>query len=128
MTRPDWVNLNGLWDYAIQSKEQPAPKTFDGKILVPYCVESELSGVQKPLLPSQRLWYQRIFLVEAGMGNRVLLHFGAVDDECDVWVNGKQVGEHRGRAAAGDPVRHRPGIAAAASRRAAPGPGGSVMP
>ena len=61
MTRPDWVNLNGLWDYAILPKENSAPKTFDGKILVPYAVESLLSGVQKPLLPSQRLWYQRTF-------------------------------------------------------------------
>ena len=79
----------------------PAPKTFDGKILVPYAVESLLSGVQKPLLPSQRLWYRRTFpltLRERGAegGVRALLHFGAVDDECVVWVNGKQVGEHRG--------------------------------
>jgi beta-galactosidase/beta-glucuronidase len=96
MTRPDWVNLNGLWDCAILPKENSAPETFDGKILVPYCVESELSGVQKPLLPSQRLWYRRIFLVKAGRGKRVLLHFGAVDDECIVWVNGKHIGEHRG--------------------------------
>ncbi len=96
MTRPDWVNLNGLWDYAILPKENSAPQKFDGEILVPYCVESELSGVQKPLLPSQRLWYRRAFLVEAGRGKRVLLHFGAVDDECDVWVNGKFVGGHRG--------------------------------
>ena len=95
-TRPDWVNLNGLWDYAIRPKVNSAPETFDGKILVPYCVESELSGVQKPLLPSQRLWYRRTFLVEAGRGKRVLLHFGAVDDECNVWINGKYVGEHCG--------------------------------
>ncbi len=96
MTRPDWVNLNGLWDYAILPKENSVPETFDGKILVPYCIESELSGVRKPLLPSQRLWYRRTFLVEAGSGKRVLLHFGAVDDECNVWVNGKHAGEHRG--------------------------------
>jgi beta-galactosidase/beta-glucuronidase len=101
MTRPDWVNLNGQWDYAILPKENSAPQTFDGKILVPYAVESSLSGVQKPLLPSERLWYHRTFplsLKEGGAegGVRVLLHFGAVDDECVVWVNGKQVGEHRG--------------------------------
>jgi beta-galactosidase/beta-glucuronidase len=100
MTRPDWVNLNGIWDYAILPKEQPAPETFDRKILVPYCVESELSGVQKPLIASQRLWYRRSFGTPLpqgeGMGVRALLHFGAVDDECDVWVNGKCVGGHRG--------------------------------
>ncbi len=98
MTRPGWVNLNGLWDYVIQPKEQSAPNTFDGKILVPYCVESELSGVQKPLLPSQRLWYRRTFPLPVGVGmrERVLLHFGAVDDECIVWVNGKHAGKHRG--------------------------------
>lgn len=96
MTRPNWVNLNGLWEYAIRPKEESRPEIFDGKILVPFCVESELSGVQKPLLPSQRLWYRQTFFVEVGTGKRVLLHFGAVDDECDVWVNGRHVGEHRG--------------------------------
>lgn len=102
MTRPDWVNLNGKWEYAILPKDSPAPKTFDGQILVPYAVESLLSGVQKSLLPSERLWYRRTFLLphplslrERGWG-RVLLHFGAVDDECIVWVNGRQVGEHCG--------------------------------
>ena len=63
---------------------------------MPYAVESLLSGVQKPLLPSQRLWYRRTFANPSVAGQRVLLHFGAVDDECVVWVNGKQVGEHRG--------------------------------
>jgi beta-galactosidase/beta-glucuronidase len=96
MTRPNWVNLNGQWDYAILPKDSPAPKTFDGKILVPYAVESLLSGVQKPLLTNERLWYFRTFDNPHAVGQRVLLHFGAVDDECAVWVNRKQVGEHRG--------------------------------
>jgi beta-galactosidase/beta-glucuronidase len=105
MTRPAWVNLNGQWDYAILPKDAPAPKTFDGKILVPYPVESLLSGVQKPLLPDQRLWYRRTFPplsrarergAEGGVRARALLHFGAVDDECTVWLNGKQIGSHRG--------------------------------
>lgn len=95
MIRPQWINLNGLWDYAILTKEVSAPQAFDGKILVPYAVESFLSGVQKPLLPEQKLWYRRTFLFHQNW-EKVLLHFGAVDDECIVWVNGKQVGEHRG--------------------------------
>lgn len=97
MARPNWVNLNGPWDYAIQPKENSAPQSFDGKILVPYAVESLLSGVQKPLLPEQRLWYRRSFsspVVESR--HRVLLHFGAVDYECHVWVNEKEIGNHRG--------------------------------
>ena len=97
MTRPNWVNLNGMWQYAIQPKENSAPQTFDGEILVPYAVESLLSGVQKPLLPAQRFWYRRNFSSPAFNGkDRVLLHFGAVDYECHVLVNGKDVGSHRG--------------------------------
>lgn len=96
MTRSQWINLNGLWDYAVLPKGYSAPKKFDGKILVPYAIESELSGVEKPLLPSQRLWYRRIFTTSPVVKNKVLLHFGAVDDECDVWINGIHVGGHRG--------------------------------
>ena len=97
MTRPDWVNLNGEWDYAILPKEDSAPQKFDGKILVPYPIESLLSGVQKQLLPEQRLWYRRNFpCPEAKASERILLHFGAVDYECHLWVNGKHIGAHRG--------------------------------
>lgn len=97
MTRPNWVNLNGKWNYAIQPKENPAPQKFDGEILVPYAVESLLSGVQKSLLPEQRLWYRRRFPAPAfNKTDRVLLHFGAVDYECQVWVNRKEIGSHRG--------------------------------
>jgi len=97
MTRPDWLNLNGEWDYAILSKDSPAPQTWDGKILVPYAVESLLSGVQKSLQPDQRLWYRRIFAhPSVRAGERSLLHFGAVDYECFVWVNSKLIGSHRG--------------------------------
>jgi len=105
MKRSNWVNLNGWWEYAIQLRDCTAPKTLDGSILVPFAVESPLSGVQKPLLPNQKLWYRRTFLdprpiLFEGSGvdgkGRVLLHFGAVDYECQVWVNNTFVGEHRG--------------------------------
>jgi len=98
MTRPRWANLNGLWEYAILPREAAAPQTFDGPILVPYAVESLLSGVQKPLLPDQRLWYKRTFMdPRPGWGDgRVLLHFGAVDYECQAWLNGAPLGTHRG--------------------------------
>lgn len=97
MTRPEWLNLNGEWDYAILPKDSPAPKKWDGKILVPYPVESLISGVQKPLLPDQRLWYRRTFsnpMVKPEQ--QALLHFGAVDYECSVWINGKPISSHRG--------------------------------
>lgn len=97
MTRPNWVNLNGRWEFAIRPKEESAPDKFDGEILIPFAVESLLSGVQKSLLPEQRLWYRRSFSApSAHSKDRVLLHFGAVDYECQVWVNGKAVGSHRG--------------------------------
>ena len=89
MTRPDWVNLNGWWDYAILPKSAPAPKTLDGKILVPYPVESLLSGVQKPLLPDQLFGIGGHLRIQPRQGQRVLLHFGAVDYQCHVWLNGR---------------------------------------
>lgn len=105
MTRPGWTNLNGPWDYALLPKGSAAPRTYTGKIRVPYALESALSGVQQPLTPDQQLWYRRTFADprssggEAGdpeAGTRVLLHFGAVDYECEVWVNGRRQGEHTG--------------------------------
>ena len=96
MQRSDWKNLNGLWDYAILPKGQTVNK-FDGKILVPFCVESSLSGVQKYVGKDNELWYQREFEVPSKWnGKRVLLHFGAVDWKCDVWVNDIKVGSHTG--------------------------------
>ena len=97
MVRPDWVNLNGLWDYAIRPKDDDQPATFDGRILVPFPVESALSGVMKPVKPDQRLWYRRSFeLAPPRQGQRWLLHFGAVDWDATVIVNGRKLGEHRG--------------------------------
>jgi hypothetical protein len=97
MVRQDWLNLNGLWEYAICAKDVECPDSFDGQILVPFPVESALSGVMKPVGPDNRLWYSRSFEIPARWkGKRVLLHFGAVDWEATVWVNGKELGTHRG--------------------------------
>jgi hypothetical protein len=97
LVRPGWVNLNGLWDYAITPKEAARPARFSGRILVPYPIESALSGVRQKLLPTKRLWYRRSFARPATQpGERVLLHFGAVDWQATVSVNGKEMGRHQG--------------------------------
>jgi len=97
MVRKDWQNLNGLWDYAVTAKDDAAPAQFQGKILVPYPIESALSGVMRAVTEKDRLWYRRTFDVPAAWkGQRVLLHFGAVDWHAAVTVNGKAVGEHKG--------------------------------
>lgn len=97
MERSDWKNLNGLWDYTIINKGEQIPATFDGKILVPFAVESSLSGVGKRINEKQELIYQRSFDVPAAWrGKKVLLHFGAVDWKTDVWVNDVKVGSHTG--------------------------------
>jgi len=97
LVRKDWQNLNGLWDYAVTAKGADKPEKWDGQILVPFCVESALSGVGKPVTKDQNLWYHRTFEVPAGWKEKhVLLHFGAVDWEATVFVNGKVFGTHRG--------------------------------
>ena len=97
MVREEWKNLNGLWDYAVTGRNDAPPQTYDGKILVPYPIESALSGVMKRLDENSRLWYRRTFEVPSvWSGKRLLLHFGGVDWEATVFVNGKKVGEHRG--------------------------------
>ena len=96
MERSEWQNLNGLWDYTILPVGQQ-PSNFDGEILVPFPVESSLSGVQKRVGKDNELWYQRDFTVPSKWkGNKVLLHFGAVDWRADVWVNDVKVGQHQG--------------------------------
>ena len=97
MVRPEWKNLNGTWEYAIRPAGKAEPDEYDGPILVPYPVESALSGVQKPLLPGEKLWYRCRFTVpELWAGRNLLLHFGAVDHRCEVFVNRRSVGSHTG--------------------------------
>ena len=97
LVRSDWQNLNGLWNYAITDINAAEPSSFDGEILVPFAIESALSGVQKPLTEKQLLWYERKFTVPSKwMSQRVMLHFGAVDWSADVYVNGILVGSHTG--------------------------------
>lgn len=97
LQRKDWQNLNGLWEYSITDSSTIAPGKFDGKILVPYPIESALSGVQKSLMPDQCLWYKRnIQRASIKTNDRILLNFGAVDWKASVYINGMQVGEHTG--------------------------------
>ena len=96
MVRAQWQNLNGLWQYAVtESPEQPA--VWQGGIRVPFAPESALSGVEKPVLPGQTLWYFRTFSINGyDAAKRTLLHFGAVDYACTVFVNGREAGGHTG--------------------------------
>lgn len=97
LERGEWKNLNGLWDYAIVEKGNAVPRNFDGQILVPFTVESSLSGVGKRVGDRKELLYQRLFEVPAAWkGKSILLHFGAVDWKTEVYVNDVNVGSHTG--------------------------------
>ena len=97
LVRSGWTNLNGLWQYGILPKEQTTvPAQFDGNILVPFAVESALSGVARTVGKDSVLWYKRSFAGPVAKNKNVLLHFGAVDWLCDVYVNGTKVGTHQG--------------------------------
>ena len=96
LERGEWKNLNGLWNYAITEKGA-APSAYEGQILVPFAIESSLSGVGKKVGPDKELWYQRTFTVPASWkGKKVMLNFGAVDWKADIWVNDIKVGQHTG--------------------------------
>ena len=98
MVRPRWQGWNGPWDYAVTPADADGPPAaYDGKILVPFPYESALSGGGKPSIPGRRLWYRRTFAVPADWaGQRVLLHFGAVNWDAVVNLNGHRLGEHKG--------------------------------
>ncbi len=101
MVRDSYLNLNGLWDYAISPIDADTMPAPDGQILVPFPLESSLSGVAGSLDNTQALWYKRNFRIPAKWKNKaVILHFGAVDWNCDLWVNGHKAGSHMGGYAA----------------------------
>ena len=95
LKRNSYFNLNGKWDYCInQSKET---SEYEGEILVPYSPETLLSGVQKKVAPGDYLHYRKVFTLPEGfVKERVLLHFGSVDQECEVYINKQRLGEHKG--------------------------------
>ena len=97
LERNEWMNLNGLWSYAVTDLTAAKPTTFDGQILVPFAIESALSGVQKRVTKDDILWYERTFTLPSSWnGKRVMLNFGAVDWSCDVYLNDILVGNHTG--------------------------------
>jgi beta-galactosidase/beta-glucuronidase len=94
MKRETWTNLNGQWDFQISDKSGKGE--YDEQILVPYPVESALSGVKETVGAKNRVWYRRTFTVDPAGDERVLLHFGASDWETHVFVNDEYVGMHQG--------------------------------
>ena len=97
MVRPRWTSLNGQWNYQVTSRDAMRPGRWDGKITVPFPIQSQLSGVERAVSDSERLWYGRSFRAPTlGRGEKLLLHFGAVDWQSSVWVNEELVCEHRG--------------------------------
>ncbi|QGY47567.1 glycoside hydrolase family 2 [Maribellus comscasis] len=97
LTRENWINLNGLWEYALLEKNESQPKRYQGDILVPFCIESALSGVGKSMTPDERLWYKKEFELPGDwQTSRILLNFDAVDWSSSVWINGAYVGAHKG--------------------------------
>lgn len=97
LERNDWINLNGLWAYAIAPRGASEPASFDGQILVPFCIESSLSGVMKEVGDQNELWYKQEFTIPSKWkGKNVVLNFGAVDWKADVFINDILIGSHKG--------------------------------
>ena len=97
LVRNDWKNLNGLWDYTITSKGENKPENYDGEILVPFPIESSLSGVRKRISKEQELWYHKNFQIPKKWKRKeIIIHFGAVDWESELWINDINIGLHKG--------------------------------
>jgi len=97
LERKDWLNLDGLWSYSIKDLKAPFPEKYDGKILIPFCLESSLSGVMKSLNEKQFLYYSKNFKIpEEWKGKNILIHFNAVDWICELFINEIRIGEHIG--------------------------------
>ena len=96
LVRKEWTNLNGLWEYAITGHQDKEPDHFEGQILVPFAVETSLSGVMRVFTADQVLWYKRHFTASLTSDESLILHFGAVDYESHIFINGHKVGDHKG--------------------------------
>lgn len=95
--RDFWVNLNGEFDYAVTGDVSDFPSEYDGKILVPFAIESALSGVERTFMPDEILWYRKKFtLSDEFKGKNTIINFDAVDWQCKVYVNSQLAGEHTG--------------------------------
>ncbi len=97
LVRDRWRNLNGHWDYAVTDvTDRKTPQKWAGTILVPYCLESRLGGVQRLLDATEALWYRRTFTAAPSKDLRTILHFEAVDYRCELFINGTPAGSHQG--------------------------------
>ena len=97
LVRKNWINLNGLWDFSISNNGSKDSMNLSRKILVPFCVESALSGIKETVRPSQQMIYRKyISIPDTWIGKKILLHFDAVDDYTKLWIDGNFVGDHKG--------------------------------
>lgn len=96
MVRGNWKNLNGLWDYSITKRSSPPPEAWSGKILVPFAIETPLSGVGTRIGDDDAIWYRKVFDHSPPVSSRIILNFEGVDYDCRLWLNGKSIGFHRG--------------------------------
>ena len=97
LMRENWKNFNGLWNYTITKKGESKPAYYNDKILVPFAIESSLSGVQKRISKDEELWYHQDFEIPRDWRKKeIILHFGAVDWESELWINDQKVGLHKG--------------------------------